>query len=67
LVLTIDGLSKTACTCYSPWPNNLCVSRTRQDFKEIYAFLLKARAMKQPIQVNIDEVTCDVVAMYEID
>ena len=66
LVFTITGLNKTTCTCYSPWPNNLCVGRTRQDFKEIYAFLLKARAMRQPINVNIDENTCDVLALYEI-
>ena len=67
LVFEISGLSRTNCTCYSPWPNSLCVSRARTDFKEIYAFLLKARAVKEPIEVNIDEVTCSVTAMYEVE
>jgi hypothetical protein len=67
LVFEIAGLTKAGCTCYSPWPGSLCVSRTRQDFKEIYAFLLKARATKEPIQVNIDENTCDVLALYEVE
>jgi hypothetical protein len=65
LVLALNGLNKTTCTCYSPWPGNLCVARSREDFKEIYAFLLKARAMKTPIEVNIDETTCYVQALYE--
>jgi hypothetical protein len=65
LVLEITGLTKTTCTCYPPWPGMLCVSRARQDFKEIYAFLLKARGVKEPIQVAIDETTCDVLALYE--
>jgi hypothetical protein len=67
LVLALNGLNKTTCTCYSPWPGNLCVARSRQDFKEIYAFLLKARVMKTPIEVNIDETTCYVQALYETD
>ena len=67
LVFEITGLTKTACTCYPPWPNSLCVSRTREDFKEIYAFLLKARATKEPVQVNIDENTCSVLALYEAE
>jgi hypothetical protein len=67
LVFEITGLTKTTCTCYTPWPNSLCVSRAREDFKEVYAFLLKARAIKEPIQVNIDENTCSVLAMYEAE
>jgi hypothetical protein len=67
LVFEIAGLTRTNCTCYPTWPNSLCVSRTRADFKEIYAFLLEARAVKEPIEVNIDETTCSALALYETD
>jgi hypothetical protein len=67
LAFRIAGVSKTTCTCYSPWPDHLCVSRTRQDFKELYAFFLKARATREPVWVYIDESTCSLLAAYETD
>jgi hypothetical protein len=67
VVFTISGLTKSTCTCYATWPTDMCVHRSRQDFKEIYAFLLKARATGQTVQVNINETTCDVLALYESD
>jgi hypothetical protein len=65
VVLGISGVTKTTCTCYPNWPVNLCLSRARQDFKEVYAFLLKARAVREPVKINIDETTCEVLAVYE--
>jgi hypothetical protein len=65
VVFRIAGLSKTGCTCYTPWSDHLCLDRNRQSFSLEYAFLLKARAIKEPIDVNIDETTCAVIAIWE--
>jgi hypothetical protein len=67
ITFAISGWSRNNCTCYSTWPNTMCLNRSRVSFKDEYAWLLKARAMDQYINVNIDESTCSVVAMYEND
>jgi hypothetical protein len=67
VIFKISSLNKTGCTCYSPWPDSLCLDRNRTSFREEYALLLKNRATKQPVAVNIDETTCTLVAIYETD
>jgi hypothetical protein len=62
----IEGYARTNCTCYSAWPGNLCLSRARTSFKEELAMLYAVRARGTELYVNVDEVTCSVVAMYEI-
>jgi hypothetical protein len=64
VVFRIAGLSKSGCTCYSPWSDHLCLDRARQSFSQEYAFLLKASAMKEPVDVNINETTCAVIALW---
>lgn len=67
VAFTISGYSRSDCTCVSAWPNMACLDRARVSFREEYAFLLSARARGTPIAVNLDETTCRVVAMYEIN
>src|SRR5262245_39815978 len=66
VVFTIDTVSRSNCVCYPPWPNNMCLNRSRPSFKEEFAWLLKVRTVGQSINVNVDENTCMVLAMYEI-
>ena len=65
VVLSIEGVNRNNCTCYSSWPSNMCLNRSRLSFKEEFAWLVKAKAMDQAIYVNVDEATCYVEAMYE--
>ncbi len=62
----ISGWSRSNCACYPVWPNQMCLDRNRASYKEEFAWLLRARAMDTEIQVNIDEATCRVVAMFEV-
>jgi hypothetical protein len=45
----------------------LCLDRSRASFKEEVAMLLSARARGTGVHVNIDETTCFVTAIYEVD
>lgn len=65
VTVDLSGWDRTDCSCYSPWPTYMCLDRTRTSFKEEYALLLKARMMDQAVNVNIDETTCTIIAMYE--
>lgn len=58
---------RTDCTCYSPWPGLMCLDKTREahDFEK--ALLLAARARGSVIHANIDEATCKVIAIYEVN
>jgi hypothetical protein len=67
VVFTLSGYSRNNCLCYAAWPANLCLDRTRTSFKEEYAWLLSARARGAVVNVNIDETTCKVIAMYDAD
>lgn len=67
VTFTIAGYSRNNCTCYSAWPNTLCLNRDRPSFKEEVAMLYSVRARGGELHVNIDESTCSVVAMYEAD
>ncbi|EGU49883.1 hypothetical protein VINI7043_26265 [Vibrio nigripulchritudo ATCC 27043] len=59
------GSTKTNCTCYPTWPNRYCLNRDRISFNEEYALLLAAKSRGQSVALNIDETTCQVIAMYE--
>ena len=63
--LGLEGWSRNNCTCYSPWPNDMCLGNTRSDAKFEKAFILSARARNVPISVNIDETTCQITALSE--
>ncbi len=62
----ISGWERSNCTCYSPWPNQMCLDRNRATFKEEFAWLLRARAMDVEVQAHIDEASCRVVALFEV-
>lgn len=61
------GWSRNNCTCYAPWPDSMCLNRSRASFKEEVAMLYSARARGATLNANIDENTCQVTALYEID
>jgi len=67
IVFTLAGHSRNNCTCYSAWPNTICLNRARVSFKEEVAMLYSVRARGGDLHVNIDETSCSVVAMYEAD
>ena len=67
ITLRIAGFTRTDCTCYAAWNTDMCLDRTRVSFREEYASILRARATGQTIQVNIDDSTCKVIAVYELD
>jgi hypothetical protein len=67
ITFTLAGHIRNNCTCFSTWPNSLCLNRSRLTFKEEVAFLYSARARDKEIAVNIDEASCSVVALYETD
>ena len=45
----------------------MCLNRSRTSFKEEVAMLYMARARGSTFAYNIDETTCQVIAMYETD
>jgi hypothetical protein len=59
----LSGWSRSNCTCYPSWSTYMCLDRSRNTFKEEYAWLLSARATQQLVSVNIDEATCKVQAI----
>ena len=60
-----EDFSKSNCTCYPTWPNRACLDRSRASFNEEYALILSAKARNVPVSININEATCQVVAIYE--
>jgi hypothetical protein len=66
ITFNISGLTRSNCTCYATWPTDVCLNRARTtSFKEEVAMLYSVRARGSTLSINIDEVTCSVVAMYE--
>ena len=66
ITFRLSGWTRTNCTCFPAWPNQMCLDRARTNsFKEEYAWLLRARTTGQQVQINIDEATCKVVALFE--
>lgn len=65
VVFNLSGWTRTNCTCYATWPTYMCLDRSRTSFKDEYAWLLTARTVGKKIQVNIDEPTCKVIAVFE--
>jgi len=67
VTVKVTGLQRNNCTCYAPWPDQACLDRTRASFLEEYSLLLSARRVGQTVGINIDEASCKVVAIYEVD
>jgi hypothetical protein len=65
VVFQMANVTKTSCTCYSPWPTYLCLNSQRATHKSEVATLLAARVAKRAIAVNIDEGTCTAVAIED--
>ena len=67
IAFQLVGWSRNNCTCYAPWPDSMCLNRSRASFKEEVAMLYSARARGTALHANIDENTCQVIALYEND
>jgi hypothetical protein len=67
ITFTIAGYVRNNCTCYANWSNTLCLDRSRTSFREEIAMLYSARARGTSVFVNINEASCKVEAMYEVD
>jgi len=63
----LNGWDRNNCTCYSTWPNAMCLNITRTTFDFEKSMLLSARARGSNINAYIDETTCMVTAIYEIN
>jgi hypothetical protein len=59
------GSTRTNCTCYSTWPNRYCLDNTRDTFKEEYSLILSAKARNKSLNININEDSCKITAIYE--
>ena len=67
ITFQLSGWVRNNCTCYTPWPNNMCLDRSRQSFPQDYAWLLRARTSGQTVMANIDETSCKIIALFETD
>lgn len=63
VTLAVENLTKTACTCYTPWPNRMCLDRSHLSYKEQLSAVYLAKAAGSRVVVNIDELTCKVIAL----
>ena len=60
-----EGWSRDNCTCYSGWPNTMCLDASRDTSNFERSLVLSARARGTRVFFMIDETTCMVRAMYE--
>ena len=67
ITFVTTGYVRNNCTCYAAWPDSMCLNRSRASFKEETALLYLARVRNSTFVYNIDEASCQVVAMYETD
>lgn len=67
ITFRLHGWDRNNCTCAPSWPNQMCLNRDRSTFKEEYAWLLSARVGQRVIGANIDEASCRIVALFEIN
>jgi hypothetical protein len=65
VAFNIAGYSRSNCTCYVTWSSDLCLNPLRESFRAEVPMLMSARARDTVVHVNIDEVTCSVIAIYE--
>lgn len=54
-----------SCACPTYWQQYICLNPNRQTYKEEYALLLSAKARDAELHVNVDESTCQIIAIYE--
>lgn len=65
VTVILEGFSRTDCTCYSSWPNMMCLDKNRATNSIEKSMLLSAKARGQIINFNINEATCKITAIYE--
>ena len=65
ITITLEGWSRSDCTCYSAWPGHMCLdpSRNTSDFEK--SLVIAAKARQVPIKAHIDETTCQITAISE--
>ena len=62
-----EGFARTDCTCYASWPNMMCLDRNRATSRIEQSMLLSAKARGQIISLYIDEASCRISAIYELN
>lgn len=67
IAFRLDGWVRTDCTCYGTWSNLMCLDKARETYDFEKALVLAARARGSVVYANIDESTCKVIAIYEIN
>jgi len=61
--ITIEGYTRTNCTCYAPWPGHICLDRQHVSYKEQVAAVMLAKSQDRTVAVNVDEGTCRAIAL----
>ena len=65
ITLILEGWSRSDCTCYSSWPNQMCLDSNRATSTFEQSLILSAKARHSTIKVYIDENTCSIQAVSE--
>ncbi len=67
IAFKVAGWTRNNCTCNPTWPEQMCLDSTRATYDFEKAVLLSARARGSELSANIEESSCKVVALYEIN
>jgi hypothetical protein len=65
VTIRVEGWTRNNCTCYTPWPDYMCLDETRATANFERSLILAARARGSKVKVNIEETSCKVIAIYE--
>ncbi len=65
VTVRLEGWTRNNCTCYSTWPDYMCLDETRATANFEKSLILAARARNSKVKINIDETSCKVLAIYE--
>lgn len=65
IAFQIAGWIRNDCTCYPTWSSSMCLDPARESYQFEKSMVLMARARDMAIHVNIDEASCQVIALEE--
>ncbi|MEZ8100830.1 hypothetical protein [Vibrio bivalvicida] len=65
VTVRIDNWSRNDCSCYSYWPDMMCLDYSRDTLDFEKSLILSAKAKNSEVFFYIDERTCLVEAIYE--
>ena len=67
ITIKSENWTRNDCTCYPGWGGNMCLDETRDTFDMEKSIILSAKARGQVLGLFIDETTCKVKAIYELE